>query len=266
MGFIERLRNIGITNEISLGKLVDKVEDLFYREEELKKSIERKKGKNENWNNTDILAVTPTKIFSATKIVQCLYETTFPHTCGTDAIYGDKYPKYYKLDLQRVENVLPDIKYIHITRHPYDVVNSMLRRSHNAKQGKDSWTKNQTAEMAINEWIEAWNFSLNKDKKLLHIKYEDLIFSQDTTIQKISEFITSDLTKIDTQIISTTDHFEREFLNPRIIKKIDATLNDPPKLWEKSIHELQQYGEFKKINLKNENLIKRILNRFPRKT
>tara|TARA_R110000772_G_scaffold226317_1_gene336965 strand:+ start:79 stop:507 length:429 start_codon:yes stop_codon:yes gene_type:complete len=142
----------------------------------------------------------------------------------------------------------------------------MLRRSHNAKQGKDSWTKNQTAEMAINEWIEAWNFSLNKDKKLLHIKYEDLIFSQDTTIQKISEFITSDLTKIDTQIISTTDHFEREFLNPRIIKKIDATLNDPPKLWEKSIHELQQYGEFKKINLKNENLIKRILNRFPRKT
>lgn len=248
-------KNIGITDELSLEKLAQRIDNLFYREEEINDSIDREKGKKENWNKIDIQKVTPRKAKSEVKIFQSIYESTFTAATGPNIIFGDKYPKYYNLDLLRLERTLPNLKYIHISRHPYDVVNSMLRRSHNAKLGKDSWTKSQTAEMALNDWIEAWNFSIQKHSEsaenFFHIKYEDLVFNQTTTVEKIRDFLDFDLKEINRNIISTEHHYERDFLTSQITGMIDKKLDHIPIEWGKPIEKLtQKYGEFKKIEKK----------------
>lgn len=182
-------KNIGITNEVSIFHLCEKIGDLYFRERQLADSTERKKTQKENWKQDEILELIPKKNQSSIKILTEIYKDTFPEKKEIKW-FGDKFPKYYQHNYSDPRIPLRNIKYIHITRDPILAINSMLRRAKNTKLGVDTWKGASTIEDGINEWISAWNYITSiKDDTHLHLKYEDLIKNPIKTISLIANFL-----------------------------------------------------------------------------
>jgi hypothetical protein len=164
--------------------------------------------------NMDVSAVWPTLRF--------IYEHHHQqiHPGLSLKVWGDKLPAYAR-DIQKVLS-LPDVRYLHITRNPYDVVNSMLRRTEAARQGKD-WWKSITE---FDEMLEAWAESYRAIKKfedqhnVLHLHYEQLVFDFRQSSQQICHFLKSDL-HFENLLVDNPDlHFDRSLLTADMVRRI----------------------------------------------
>lgn len=164
--------------------------------------------------NLDVSAVWPTLRF--------IYEHHHQqiHPGLSLKVWGDKLPAYAR-DIQKVLS-LPDVRYLHITRNPYDVVNSMLRRTEAARQGKD-WWKSITE---FDEMLEAWAESYRAIKKfedqhnVLHLHYEQLVFDFRQSSQQICHFLKSDL-HFENLLVDNPDlHFDRSLLTADMVRHI----------------------------------------------
>jgi hypothetical protein len=137
-------------------------------------------------------------------------------------VWGDKLPAY-ALDIQKVLS-LPDIRYLHITRNPYDVVNSMLRRTEAARQGKD-WWKSITE---LDEMVEAWAESYRAIEKfedqpnLLHLHYEQLVFDFQQSCGQICRFLRSDLHFKNILVDDPDLHYDRSSLTEDMVMRISG--------------------------------------------
>lgn len=135
-------------------------------------------------------------------------------------LWGDKLPDYYKNINQILK--IPGAKYIHITRNPLDVINSMLQRSEMARQGKDWWKAITELDGMIEAWANAYHeISLvEENSAAYHMHYEDLIFNYDETICSLSEFLGVECS-YDNILVSDRDkHFHREYLSDEIVGRI----------------------------------------------
>jgi len=132
-------------------------------------------------------------------------------------IWGDKLPGYWR-DLKKIM-MIPRAKYIHITRNPLDVINSMLRRTEAAKTGRD-WWKNITAfsEM-LDVWANAYSSILSVEDKsnVLHVHYEELLFNYENTIDRLNHFLECDLEYENILVADPALHFDRKYLQPNMI-------------------------------------------------
>lgn len=135
-------------------------------------------------------------------------------------LWGDKLPNYYK-ELDIIANT-PKIRYLHITRNPLDVINSMIRRTEMAKQGKDWWKAITVFEDMLSTWCDAYTAIEKHANKIniLHIHYEDLLFNYDDTITAINSFFDSNLVYENILINNKDLHFDRRFLTEELIEKI----------------------------------------------
>ncbi len=170
-------------------------------------------------------------------------------------VLGDKLPRYYLFDFSKFnEELKKTVKFIHISRNPLDVINSMIVRHQNKSRGKDTWTLTSTLEEAINEWILGWNYIIkNESNHILHIKYEDLcLFDKIGTIEKICDFVNVK-NEFNLEIIQSdrSKHFERNKLNEDYLFRIKKKLGDI--IFEWNDNDLgylkQKYGEYKAIEL-----------------
>ena len=137
-------------------------------------------------------------------------------------LWGDKFPDYFR-ELDAVLQ-LPHVRYVHLTRNPLDVINSMLRRTNMAQQGLDWWK----AVTDFNDMLDTWasahaaiQAQLGK-ANILHLHYEDLIFDFETSVQRLNKFMELDLTYQNILITDPAKHFERTFLNPEQCQQILA--------------------------------------------
>jgi Sulfotransferase family len=99
--------------------------------------------------------------------------------------YGDKTPSYV-FHMQRIEELLPEAHFIHIIRDGRDVAISLRRQWFSP--GKET-------AMQAKFWsdhVRAGRVSLNKIRRYLEVRYEDLILNTETTLSKICAFIEID--------------------------------------------------------------------------
>ena len=135
-------------------------------------------------------------------------------------IWGDKLPTY----AQEIPKVLslPGASYIHITRNPYDVVNSMLRRTEAARRGEDWWT----AITDFDEMIEAWSQcylaieQYENQSSVLHLHYEQLVFDFQQSCLRICRFLQSDLLFENVLVDDPGLHYDRSNLTEEMMKRI----------------------------------------------
>ncbi len=106
--------------------------------------------------------------------------------------FGDKLPKYYRKNPIKLKSILPNLKIIHISRNPYFTINSIIKRTKEAKIGKDkTWNPYLSVYDGCNFWISAWNYiaRINSQSNVLHLKYEDLIKTPKEELNKIGNFL-----------------------------------------------------------------------------
>ena len=138
-------------------------------------------------------------------------------------LWGDKLPAYYK-DLKSILS-FPKVKYIHITRNPLDVINSMLRRTEMARQGKDWWKAITDFDDMLEAWKRAYNAicKAESNRKILHIHYEDLVFNFDDTISTINKFLGLDLVYKNIMVDEESCHYQRDYITQ---DQINIIFND----------------------------------------
>ncbi len=164
-------------------------------------------------HNFDIDSVWPTLKF----IYKFHHEKLHPG--GELTLWGDKLPNYYS-DIAKFLH--HEIKYIHITRNPFDVINSMISRCKAAELGKDWWRSITNFDDMLNKWCDAYAsiLEIGESKKVLHIQYEDLIFQYDNTVSSINSFLNLNLIYSNILINDPNLHFKREFIEEEMIDKI----------------------------------------------
>lgn len=144
-------------------------------------------------------------------------------------IVGDKYPLCFR-DIDDLVKVGAPIRYAHITRNPYDVINSMKCRTAMAAEGKDRWK----AFTVIDDMIDVWNSAFQTIQRLeatipcLHIQYEDMVFEQPKTMAVIETFVGVPLNTVVSLIDDPAVHFDRTYLteqDPALIQdRIDLSV------------------------------------------
>lgn len=135
-------------------------------------------------------------------------------------LWGDKYPNYFR-DLKAVLKV-PKVRYLHLTRHPLDVINSMLRRTEMALQGLDWWKGITEVDDMIETWVSAYiaiEF-VETNRNVLHLHYEDLIFDFPASMKRVNEFVGVDFPYKNILVSDPSMHFERTFLNEELSARI----------------------------------------------
>lgn len=137
-------------------------------------------------------------------------------------LWGDKFPSYYK----EVDSVLalPNVRYLHITRNPYDVVNSMLRRTEMSKQGKDWWKAITDIDGMIDAWAVAYKAiqGVESIKNVFHLHYESLVFDFEKTISALNDFMGVDFAYSNIMVDDPGKHYERDYINEEIQGRISS--------------------------------------------
>lgn len=137
-------------------------------------------------------------------------------------VWGDKYPNYYKeIDATLA---LPHVRYLHITRNPYDVINSMLRRTEMSKQGKDWWKAITDVDQMIEAWGQAYATvqRIEGNPNVFHMHYENLVFEFDKTMGALNKFMGVDFVYENMMVDDPDKHYERDFLNDEIEQRISS--------------------------------------------
>lgn len=139
-------------------------------------------------------------------------------------LWGDKFPNYYK----EIDSVLalPDVRYLHITRNPYDVVNSMLRRTEMSKQGKDWWKAITDIDGMIDAWALAYKAiqGVESSPNVFHLYYESLVFDFKKSISALNDFLGVDFAYSNLMVDDPAKHYERDFIDEEIQKRISSNL------------------------------------------
>jgi len=137
-------------------------------------------------------------------------------------VWGDKYPNYYK----EIDEVLalPHARYLHITRNPYDVVNSMLRRTEMSKQGKDWWKAITDIDQMIEAWAQAYStiLRIERNPNVFHMHYESLVFDFDKTMDGLNNFLGVDFAYENLMVDDPDKHYERDFISEEIEQRISS--------------------------------------------
>jgi hypothetical protein len=236
-----------LTNEQDLGFVVDTLSAIFRRELSVQSVMDRAKGKKENWSREDVLQNTFQEEKSFLPMLTNLYLSNYSLYSSQYSVFGDKKPNYWRRYFPGLEKQLSPL-IIHISRHPYDVVNSYFRRRAKTKEGKDTWSMGVSVEEVLKDWIEAWAFILTKadNPRFFHIKYEDLIFDSASALASISGFLGVE-SVYDESLIVKEFHYERDYLTAENLLKIDEILHGLPSQWQKPLKELE--NDFKKLQL-----------------
>ena len=140
------------------------------------------------------------------------------------AVFGDKFPKYYQ-SIDHYNLAGSAFKYIHITRNPLDVINSMIMRVKNAQEGKDTWKAHPTLESQIAIWAEAFAFIRGRetDAQVLHVLYEDFVFNTAHVMEEIGSFLNMSLVWESCIENDEAKHFRRENIGAHELSVIDAS-------------------------------------------
>lgn len=140
------------------------------------------------------------------------------------AIFGDKMPAYCRtLDF---DNLPFGAKYIHITRNPYDVINSMLRRVQMTRQGLDWWKAITELDDMMAWWNDAFAVIRAEEHRpgVLHIQYEDLVFATEEVREAIREFLGLPVLDFGFPLVDdAARHFDRAYLDDGITERIRET-------------------------------------------
>lgn len=104
-------------------------------------------------------------------------------SCGDDCIWGDKTPEY-TMYLNKIHNIFPSAKYIHIIRDGRDVVDSFKARKWYG------WSTYQRTR----HWAQYTSSAESFGQSICHnsficIRYEDLVLDTVKTLEKICSFI-----------------------------------------------------------------------------
>lgn len=139
-------------------------------------------------------------------------------------LFGDKYPRYYE-NLGSVFTLPLAVKYIHITRNPFDVVNSMLRRTRMAEQGKDWWKTATEPEKMIGMWNAAFEAVVTRqaEPEILHLQYEDLVFRTDAVKARLCDFLGVELDLNYALVSDPEKHFDRSYIDPAVARLIGSS-------------------------------------------
>lgn len=201
----------------------------------LKKTLSTQERRNEVISKNGMRAVSPRESLNRINIhshnfsqesvwatLQFIYEFHHQklHRDFPLILWGDKFPYYFK-EIEILLNV-PGLKYLHITRNPLDVVNSMVRRSEMTRQGKDWWKAITGFSEMLEVWVEAFQEiqRFENESKVLHIHYEELVFDFFGSIGKINKFLGLNLNYENVLISEQDKHFNREFLTEDMIGRI----------------------------------------------
>lgn len=218
-----------ISNEVNLFKIAVALQEMLGEDAVLaaKKTGEnpRALSKREKWTVDDFRKFKFSSAHAQT-VLRKIYEVHHSAVRPDEplVLIGDKFPKYFQL----VGAGAPaDVafKYIHVTRNPLDVVNSMIMRVRNAQSGKDTWKAHATLESQIGIWKEAFGFirSREGDANILHVLYEDFVFDTDRVMRDICEFLGLDLVWKDVVENNRDKHFGRENIGDEELRTIELS-------------------------------------------
>lgn len=236
--FLNSCADIFISNEEDLLHKVRHLEHMLStrqnREQKAAGLPMREKSERENWDMSDVryYQFDKSHLYDVLRhIYQLHYDATGKD--GKMKIFGDKTPKHFQ-NIDGIMNLDIPAKYIHITRNPLDVINSMLRRTAMTKQGKDWWQAITKPKDMIKEWETAFNNIIKAQQqygqdKILHIEYEEMVFETGKFITKISDFLGSDFLGVELnsgfKFIDEQDkHFTREYIDKKLRKQMDKTI------------------------------------------
>ena len=175
--------------------------------------------KNTNSHNFSQASVWPTVQF----IYQNHHEKLSP---GFPLLlWGDKFPNYFK-NITTFMGI-SGLKYLHITRNPLDVVNSIMRRCEMTRQGKDWWKAITDFEEMINAWAVAYQVIQQIDGRpeVFHLHYEELVFDFCGSVARLNAFLGVDLAYEDILVSDPSKHFDRSFLSKELKDQILSHLD-----------------------------------------
>tara|TARA_Y100000589_G_scaffold331651_1_gene386155 strand:- start:304 stop:1182 length:879 start_codon:yes stop_codon:yes gene_type:complete len=263
---------VSISNECNLIKIFDNVsEELYQKEKKLNEfvNLERSLSKRENWSVNTLLSFVPKRKNTIKSIIYSYLSNLEKKPKGNIEVVGDKFPKYYKQDLERFSyiNELP-IKLIHITRDPIEVVSSMMRRYENSKKGLDWWKSVKSITEGFSEWIEAWNWrsKIRKAKgiELLDLNYNKCILNPNEMYEAISKFLDIE-NNFDRSILS--DKNIELYINKKDAQDYSDQMLDMAEKWNDFPLILNKYNNqitykeasvFEKLIKKSKKLFRRI--------
>lgn len=135
-------------------------------------------------------------------------------------IWGDKVPGYAR-ELDAVM-ALPGVRYLHITRNPLDVVNSMLRRLEAARQGRDWWKSITDFDAMVEAWAEAFVAieAVEGRDDVMHLHYEELVFGFDRSVAAINRFLGAGFSYGRVLVDDPALHFDRSQLSADLVRRI----------------------------------------------
>jgi hypothetical protein len=137
-------------------------------------------------------------------------------------VWGDKLPAYAR-DIAKIL-ALKDVRYLHITRNPFDVINSMVRRTEAAGRGRDWWGSITDFDAMIYAWAEAFQAmeKFEGEANVLHLHYEQLVFDFKQSNARICQFLQADLSFENVLVDDPALHFDRAFLTNDMVQRILA--------------------------------------------
>ena len=135
-------------------------------------------------------------------------------------VWGDKLPAY----VRELESVLalPGVHYLHITRNPLDVINSMLRRLDATQKGRDWWKSITDFDAMIEAWAEAFLAveAIEERPDVMHLHYEELVFDFEHNMDTVNHFLGVTLRYENVLISNPALHFDRSHLTEDMIRRI----------------------------------------------
>ncbi len=213
-----------ISSEENLIKLEDKLRDTLGTRE---RRSEISRGRNRDLSKRETLTLDLLNNYAFS--VDCVWDLiafTYrwhhaqKHAQAELKLWGDKFPNYFR-HLERILSI-DTARYIHITRNPLDVINSMIRRTTMAEQGRDWWKAITNKDEMIARWAEAHSIVCHYESnaRVLHLHYEELIFNSQATLQRLEDFLCVELCGDSMLISDPAKHHERDYLDSNTEKQI----------------------------------------------
>ena len=176
-----------------------------------------------------------------------LLHAFFAISCGKQgfAWYGDKMPlAHRKTDLAALEQLGIDPAWIFIFRDPRAMVASSNRRWADTLAGRDMWDIASTRE-AIAAWVDAWDFAraaMARGKRVLLLKYRDLLAAPRTELARISNFLGISENWPEFELFDTPRDITSQFLPEQEEEIVRLLLGDLCDAWDQPITELMSRG------------------------
>jgi Sulfotransferase family len=114
-------------------------------------------------------------------------------------IFATKTPTFYdNVDLDRLFTFLGIPKFVFTIRNPIDAINSSANRRNNARLGNDEWPDDPVGEMIAKyrrQILQIFSYKVAFGERCLIMKYEDLTHNSVIELDRLSQFIGTDVTQ-----------------------------------------------------------------------